>query len=124
MDYGNGPSHDWLYCYDFENDCRFVNKLYKILSYQNGGSASECQYLAGELVGRLMGNLRSFAALALGADSAAMSFYCNLGTSKFLRAELRNWGAQAMYYLAFPPAASPVKWYLRFKLLMRLASIL
>lgn len=49
----------------------------KILFCGNGGSASDSQHLAGELVGRLKGNRRSLAALALGADSAVMSCIAN-----------------------------------------------
>lgn len=49
----------------------------KILFCGNGGSASDSQHLAGELVGRLKGNRRSLPAIALGADSAVMSCIAN-----------------------------------------------
>jgi D-sedoheptulose 7-phosphate isomerase len=49
----------------------------KIIFCGNGGSASDSQHLAGELVGRLKGERRSLPALALGADSAVMSCIAN-----------------------------------------------
>ncbi|MGN8060924.1 D-sedoheptulose-7-phosphate isomerase [Ralstonia sp. 22111] len=50
---------------------------YRILLCGNGGSASDCQHLAGELVGRLKGNRRPLPAHALGADSAVMTCIAN-----------------------------------------------
>ncbi|AJC15326.1 D-sedoheptulose-7-phosphate isomerase [Pandoraea sputorum] len=49
----------------------------RILFCGNGGSASDSQHLAGELVGRLKGNRRPLAAHALGADSAVVTCIAN-----------------------------------------------
>lgn len=45
----------------------------KLLICGNGGSASEAQHLAGELVGRYKENRRPFAAIALTADAAVLT---------------------------------------------------
>jgi len=45
----------------------------KILLAGNGGSASEAQHLAGELVGRYLYNRQPLAALALSADSGVLT---------------------------------------------------
>lgn len=46
---------------------------HKLLVCGNGGSAAEAQHLVGELMGRYKGNRRSWAAVALNADSVTMS---------------------------------------------------
>ena len=43
----------------------------------NGGSASDCQHLAGELVGRFLGDRRPLKSIALTADSAVMTCIVN-----------------------------------------------
>ena len=45
----------------------------KIVFCGNGGSAADSQHLVAELVGRLKGNRRSLAALALGTDGAVLT---------------------------------------------------
>ena len=49
----------------------------KIIFCGNGGSASDSQHLAGELVGRLKSERRPLAAIALGADSAVITCIAN-----------------------------------------------
>ncbi|HVZ83774.1 MAG TPA: SIS domain-containing protein [Terracidiphilus sp.] len=45
----------------------------KLLACGNGGSASDAQHLAGELVGRYKGDRRPWPAIALSADSAVLT---------------------------------------------------
>jgi D-sedoheptulose 7-phosphate isomerase len=49
----------------------------KILLCGNGGSASDCLHLAGELVGRLKGHRRSLPAVSLTADPAVLTCIAN-----------------------------------------------
>lgn len=49
----------------------------KILLFGNGGSASDAQHIAGELVGRFVNNRRALPALALNADGAVMTCIAN-----------------------------------------------
>jgi len=49
----------------------------KIIFCGNGGSASDSQHLAGELVGRLKGNRRSLPANALTADTSILTCIAN-----------------------------------------------
>ena len=46
---------------------------HKLLICGNGGSASEAQHLAGELVGRYKNNRRPFAAICLGSDPSVLT---------------------------------------------------
>jgi len=50
---------------------------HKLLICGNGGSASEAQHLAGELMGRYKESRRPLAAIALGADSAVLTCVSN-----------------------------------------------
>lgn len=43
----------------------------------NGGSASDCQHLAGELIGRFVGDRKPLRSIALNADSAVMTCIVN-----------------------------------------------
>lgn len=43
----------------------------------NGGSAADCQHIAAELVGRLQGERRALAAIALTTDSSALTAIAN-----------------------------------------------
>jgi len=43
----------------------------------NGGSASDCQHLAGELIGRFKGNRKPLKSIALNSDSAVMTCIVN-----------------------------------------------
>ena len=45
----------------------------QVLAFGNGGSATDAQHLAGELVGRFLKERRALAALALTADSAILT---------------------------------------------------
>jgi D-sedoheptulose 7-phosphate isomerase len=45
----------------------------QVLSFGNGGSATDAQHLAGELVGRFLKERRALAAVALTADSAILT---------------------------------------------------
>lgn len=45
----------------------------KILTCGNGGSATDAQHLAEELVGRFIGNRRSLAAISLSSDAALLT---------------------------------------------------
>lgn len=54
-----------------------LSKGGKVLFCGNGGSASDSQHLAGELVGRLKMDRRSLAAMALGADVAVITCIAN-----------------------------------------------
>ena len=45
----------------------------RVLSFGNGGSATDAQHLAGELVGRFLKERRAVAGLALTADSAILT---------------------------------------------------
>jgi D-sedoheptulose 7-phosphate isomerase len=49
----------------------------KVLAFGNGGSATDAQHLAGELVGRFMKERRAAAALALTADGAVVTALAN-----------------------------------------------
>jgi D-sedoheptulose 7-phosphate isomerase len=49
----------------------------KLLLCGNGGSAADCQHVAAELVGRLQGNRRALAAIALTTDSSALTAIAN-----------------------------------------------
>lgn len=49
----------------------------RILSFGNGGSATDAQHLAGELVGRFLETRRALSALALTADSAVLTALAN-----------------------------------------------
>ena len=58
----------------------FINCLEKdgtIFWCGNGGSASDCQHLAGELVGRFVNERRPLKSIALTADSAVMTCIVN-----------------------------------------------
>ena len=58
----------------------FINCLEKggtIFWCGNGGSASDCQHLAGELVGRFVDERRPLKSIALTADSAVMTCIVN-----------------------------------------------
>tara|TARA_B110000858_G_C17701543_1_gene426188 strand:- start:71 stop:640 length:570 start_codon:yes stop_codon:yes gene_type:complete len=48
-----------------------------ILWCGNGGSASDCQHLAGELVGRFVGNRRPLKSISLNSDTAVMTCIVN-----------------------------------------------
>lgn len=48
-----------------------------LLTCGNGGSATDAQHLAEELIGRYRGNRRALAAVALTADSAALTCIAN-----------------------------------------------
>jgi D-sedoheptulose 7-phosphate isomerase len=50
---------------------------HKLLICGNGGSASDAQHLAGELVGRYKGNRAPWPAIALNADSAVLTCISN-----------------------------------------------
>src|SRR5579875_3819514 len=50
---------------------------HKLLLCGNGGSASEAQHLAGELIGRYKETRRPLAAVALGADAAVLTCVSN-----------------------------------------------
>lgn len=54
-----------------------VNRGGRILSFGNGGSATDAQHLAGELVGRFLEVRRALSALALTADSAVLTALAN-----------------------------------------------
>lgn len=56
---------------------RAISSGGKLLLCGNGGSASDCLHLAGELVGRLKDNRRSLPAIALTADSAVLTCIAN-----------------------------------------------
>jgi D-sedoheptulose 7-phosphate isomerase len=49
----------------------------RLLAAGNGGSAAEAQHLTGEIVGRFLGERRPFSAIALCADSAAVTAIVN-----------------------------------------------
>lgn len=49
----------------------------KLLLCGNGGSAADCQHIAAELVGRLQGERRALAAIALTTDSSALTAIAN-----------------------------------------------
>lgn len=49
----------------------------KILTCGNGGSASDAQHIAGEIVGRFEKDRRAYAAVALNADPAVMTAVAN-----------------------------------------------
>lgn len=49
----------------------------KVLAFGNGGSASDAQHLAAELVGRFEGERRALAAVALTADSSIVTAIAN-----------------------------------------------
>jgi phosphoheptose isomerase len=53
--------------------CRALLSGHKVLSFGNGGSASDAEHLAAELVGRFEGERRSFAGIALTADSSVVT---------------------------------------------------
>jgi phosphoheptose isomerase len=50
---------------------------HKVLSFGNGGSASDAEHLAAELVGRFEGERRSLPAIALTADSSIVTAIAN-----------------------------------------------
>ena len=50
---------------------------HKVLSFGNGGSASDAEHLAAELVGRFEGERRSLPAIALTADSSTVTAIAN-----------------------------------------------
>jgi D-sedoheptulose 7-phosphate isomerase len=54
-----------------------LNRGGRILSFGNGGSASDAEHLAGELVGRFLADRRALPALALTADSAVVTAIAN-----------------------------------------------
>ena len=50
-----------------------INRGGRVLSFGNGGSATDAQHLAGELVGRFLKERRALAGLALTADTAILT---------------------------------------------------
>jgi D-sedoheptulose 7-phosphate isomerase len=54
-----------------------VNRGGRILSFGNGGSATDAQHLAGELVGRFLEARRALSAIALTADSGVLTALAN-----------------------------------------------
>ena len=48
-----------------------------ILWCGNGGSASDCQHLAGELVGRFVGDRRPLRSISLNSDTSVMTCIIN-----------------------------------------------
>ena len=49
----------------------------KILFFGNGGSAADCQHLAGELIGRFLKERKSLPAIALTTDSSILTCLAN-----------------------------------------------
>ena len=49
----------------------------KLMLCGNGGSAADCQHIAAELVGRLQGERRALAAIALTTDTSALTAIAN-----------------------------------------------
>jgi len=63
----------------------------------NGGSASDSQHLAGELVGRFMGDRKPLRSIALNADSAVMTCIVNdYGMNIFFQDRSKDWVERAM----------------------------
>lgn len=49
----------------------------KVISFGNGGSATQASHLAGELIGRFLKNRRAFPAIALGSDPGSVTCIAN-----------------------------------------------
>lgn len=49
----------------------------KVVSFGNGGSATQASHLAGELIGRFLKNRRAFPAIALGSDPGSVTCISN-----------------------------------------------
>ncbi len=49
----------------------------KVVSFGNGGSATQASHLAGELIGRFLKNRRAFPAIALGSDPGSVTCIAN-----------------------------------------------
>lgn len=49
----------------------------KLVTFGNGGSATQASHLAGELIGRFLKDRKPFPALALGADSGSVTCIAN-----------------------------------------------
>jgi len=79
----------------------------KVLAFGNGGSASDAQHLAAELVGRFEGERRALAAVALTADSSVVTAIANdYGYERFLRASSRPLATRVMWPSGFQPAGA------------------
>lgn len=65
----------------------------KLLACGNGGSAAEAQHLTGELLGRFRGERRPLSAIAMSADTAAVTAIANdYGFEELFARQVRAYG--------------------------------
>ena len=74
----------------------------RLLACGNGGSAAEAQHLTGELVGRFRHDRRPLSAIALHADTSALTAILNdYGTEEFYARQVRAHGRSGDILMAF-----------------------
>ena len=74
----------------------------RLLACGNGGSAAEAQHLTGELVGRFRHDRRPLSAIALHADTSALTAILNdYGTDEFYARQVRAHGRSGDVLMAF-----------------------
>lgn len=79
----------------------------RLLFCGNGGSAADAQHLAAEFTGRFLREREPWDAMALHANTSAMSAAGNdYGFDQVFAREVRAHGRMGKSWLAFPPAAT------------------
>jgi phosphoheptose isomerase len=79
---------------------------HKVLSFGNGGSASDAEHLVAELVGRFETERRSLAGLALTAGSSTFTAIANdYGYDRVFARQVRGWAWRVTWRSGFQPAA-------------------
>ena len=79
----------------------------KLLACGNGGSAAEAQHLTGELLGRFREERRPLPAVALCADSAAVTAIANdYGTEELFARQVRAYGRRGDVLVALSTSGS------------------